>query len=207
MPSCGLMRLIAEESEDPRFRDMAAAIVTPGTEIMLVRPGIVAMAERLRQGAPHNYLPLLASWTLPSIRVFMMFEREGVEHGVLAEILPGDMVTLRHVHVGPSGSLLHTQASSVLDLEAQRPFVVVNELPCGSAGPEAEADRIWMRWFHSIASPVCAGGGTIQEEQRRRWFHWLLDDLAILAVVFSKSEAITSQPGKFDRDSRIRPGV
>ncbi len=205
MPPSGLMRRIAEESEDPGSEDMATAIVTPGTEIMLARAAVVTMATRIRQGAPHSYLPLLASWKLPVRRVFLTFEREGLEHGVLAETLPGDVLALKHVRLLPSGCLQQPPASSVLDLDAQRPFVVVNELPCGPMGPEAEADRIWMTWFHSIANPVYAGAGTIMEEQRRRWFHWLLNDLAVLAVVFSS--AARSQPGKLDQDFRIMPEV
>jgi hypothetical protein len=205
MPPSGLMRRIAEESENPRLRDMAAAIVTLGTEIVLALPAIVTMATRLRQGAPHSYLPLLASWKLPARRVFLTFERDGIEHGVLAETLPGDVLALKHVRLLPSGCLQQPPASSVLDLDAQRPFVIVNELPCGPSGPETEADRIWMTWFHSIANPVYAGAGTIMEEQRRRWVHWLLNDLAILAVAFSG--AVTSQLGKMDQDFRIMPGV
>ena len=205
MPPSSLMRRIAEESENPQFEELAAAVLTPGTEIMLARPAIVTMAARLRQGAPHSYLPLLTSWKLPARRLFMMFEREDIEHGILAETLPGDIVALKHVRLSVTGSLLQPQASSVLDLDAQRPFVIVNELPCGPAGPEAEADRIWMTWFHSIANPVCAGSGMIMEEQRRKWVHWLLNDLAILAVAFSG--VAISQPGKIVSDYRTRPGV
>lgn len=205
MPPSSLMRRIAEESEDPRFEDMAAAVVAPGTEIMLARQGIVTMAARLRQGAPHSYLPLLAAWKLPASRVFLMFEREGLDHGILAETLPGDIIALKHVSLSSTGSLQRPAASSMVDLDAQRPFVVVNELPCGPLGQEAEADRIWMTWFHSIVNPVLAGAGTIMEEQRRHWFHWLLNDLAVLAVAFSS--AATSQPGKLDQDFRIMPGV
>jgi len=42
-------------------------------------------------------------------------------------------------------------------------------------------------------------------QQRRKWVHWLLNDLAILAVAFSG--AVTSQPGKMDQDFRIMPGA
>jgi hypothetical protein len=201
--SSRLMRLIAEGCEDERFQEMAAAIVAPGTKIMSARPAIVDMATRLRQGAPHSYLPLLASWKPPARRVFLMFEREGIEQGVQAETLPGDVIVLRHVRVCATGGLQQPSAWSMVDLDAQRPFVVVEELPCGPAGPAAEADRIWMSWFHSIVSPMRADNATILEEQRRRWFHWLLDDLAVVAVAFS--DAVTSMPGQIDTDFRISP--
>lgn len=200
IPSSSLMLRIAEGYEDPRFRDLATSVVAPSTRIMHAQTGLVTIAGRLRQASPHIYLPLLASLKLPVPRLFVIYEREGIEHGILAERRTGGVLTLKHVRASADGALEQPSASSLLDLDTPRPPVLDNASSCGQS---AEADRAWLSWFHTMASPMAAGIGTITEHQGRQWFQWLVDDLAVLAVAFSG--AAVSQTAKFDSDFRIRP--
>ena len=193
-----LLRRIREEREDGRHREIAIAIATPETKFVRVGPRVVQMAAQLRQTPPHDYIPLFATLKPPAPSVFLVFERADLEYGVHVETLPHDLIKLRHICLTTKGDLLAPWASSVLDFDAHQPFVKIDELPCGPAGPTAEANRIWMTWFHSIAFAVCRDHGMLMEEQRRRWTHWLLNDLALLSVAFS--DAVAPKPGWFEGD-------
>jgi hypothetical protein len=203
-PIPSLLRILTGDQESGHaFAEIGHALAGPGTKVVAVQPAIVSVAAALRRESPHRYLPALTAWQMPAPSVFWTFVRAGFEHGVQGELLPGGLVLLRHVRATPSGHLAGPPAWSMIDLDASRPFVEVDELPSIGRGRHAEADGIWIDWMHSVVSTRRLDQQDIEGEQRRRWFSWLLDDLAVIAVACSG--VVTSHIGQLDPDLRVIP--